>query len=76
MRILKHSQPKGPDQCQENKTHTPEFRVAAQDRWADAAQYSHDLAEDGGVLNGGVVTRNRPGNRSYAGLCGISQTWP
>jgi hypothetical protein len=30
---------------------------------SDAAQYSHDLAEDGGVLNGDVVTRNRPGNR-------------
>ena len=30
---------------------------------SDAAQYSYDLAEDGGVLNVASSARNRPGNR-------------
>jgi len=37
-------------------------------RLSDATQYSHHLAEDGGVLNGGVLTRNRPGNRCIPGV--------
>jgi len=35
---------------------------------SDAAQYSHDLAEDGGILNGDVLAGSGPGNGRVYGV--------